>query len=99
MAQAATHPTAASVWLACGSQSARTSFLRFGATRSFLTHCTFRPTACSRLFFLTRSFFYLQVAFFEEKKSRSFVSEVNTYINRFGQVNLTVLTHARLYEF
>lgn len=33
------------------------------------------------------------------KKNRSFVSEVNTYINRFGQVNPTVPPHARLYEF
>jgi hypothetical protein len=63
-------PFGLSVWhRGLHSQSARTSFLRFGATRSFLTHCTFRPTACSRLFFLTRSFFYLQVAFFEEKKA------------------------------
>ncbi|GAO30673.1 hypothetical protein JCM15548_12972 [Geofilum rubicundum JCM 15548] len=34
-----------------------------------------------------------------KKKAEVFVSEVNTYINRFGQVNPTVPPHARLYEF
>jgi hypothetical protein len=64
-------PFGLSVWhRGLHSQSARTSFLRFGATRSFLTHCTFRPTAGSRLFFLTRSFFDLLVSFFEEKKQK-----------------------------
>jgi hypothetical protein len=64
-------PFGLSVWhRGLHSQSARTSFLRFGATRSFLTHCTFRPTAGSRLFFLTRSFFELQVSSFEEKKRK-----------------------------
>lgn len=45
------------------SQSARTAFLRFGATRSYLSHCTYAPPPCSRLFFLTTTLLCQQVTF------------------------------------